>query len=93
MKYCEKFYEVARPLYDALQKACSEAYLYESRSSAYGNIPRIIYITEDAYTDLVIEEWDAVCEFFQVYDFEELCPWVLYCDEEALPEGVVKWEY
>lgn len=93
MKYCEKFYEVARPLYDALQLACADAFLCESMSTSYGDIPRTIYITEDAYTDLVVEKWGVVCEFFQAYDYDDLCPWLLYSTVESMPKGVIKWEY
>jgi len=93
MKYCDKFYEVAKPLYDAITAAFSEAYLYDPRSSEYGTIPRVVYMTENAYTDKVLDEWGKVCEYFQVYDFEEPCPIILCSTVADLPNGVEKWEY
>lgn len=92
MQYCDKFYEVARPLYDALQGACVDAYLCGKAETTYGTIPTHIYMSDDGYTDLVIEEWGNVQEYFQTYDFDELLPWLL-CLNDWNVKGAVKWVY
>lgn len=92
MRYCNKFYVVARPLYEALQAACVECYLYGAVNTRYGVIPDVVYTSDAAYTDTVLAELGNVQEFFDAPDGAEWYPWLL-CTRGSIREGAIEWAY